>query len=165
MAKLSSDKTRNDHYNATCCWTLAGNRKEALAPLEQALREGFRDHNHMLKHEDLATLHGSGEWSELVARMRASYESHLRSINSNLLRLFNEDQAGRLKNPPVIDPAADEKRRQEVNMILAKGGAKVADDYYHAAMVFQHGSTGADYRRAHHLARRAVELDPKLALG
>jgi hypothetical protein len=37
----------------------------------------------------------------------------------------------------------------------------VADDYFHAAMIFQHGSGAAHYRLAHELAMRAVELDPE----
>jgi hypothetical protein len=35
---------------------------------------------------------------------------------------------------------------------------KVADDYYNAALILQHGSTAEDYELAHQLAKRAVEL-------
>jgi hypothetical protein len=48
-----------------------------------------------------------------------------------------------------------------VREILDQGGAKVADDYYHAAMVFQHGHDVADYQLAHQLALKAAELDPR----
>lgn len=81
-------------------------------------------------------------------------------VNAELKRIYEEDQAGRNKTPPVIDPAADARRRRRVERLLAAGRARVSDDYYHAAMVFQHGGDTASYRRAHQLAVRAVELDP-----
>jgi len=43
---------------------------------------------------------------------------------------------------------------------VAAGGAKVADDYYHAAMVFQHGRTPAEIQHAYDLAMKAVALEP-----
>jgi hypothetical protein len=47
-----------------------------------------------------------------------------------------------------------------VHQILDSGGAKTSDDYYSAAIVFQHGKTIADFQRSHLLALKAVELDP-----
>jgi hypothetical protein len=54
----------------------------------------------------------------------------------------------------------DQARRRRVDAIVAAGQAKVADDYYHAAMVYQHGDTPDDAGRAHDLALAAVKLDP-----
>src|SRR5262249_41470266 len=54
----------------------------------------------------------------------------------------------------------DAERRAKVRQILAAGGAKVSDDYFHAALVFQHGEAIADFRMAHELALKAAELDP-----
>jgi hypothetical protein len=56
--------------------------------------------------------------------------------------------------------AADARRRDVVTRILAQGGAKVSDDYFHAAMIFQHGDRRAHIQRARELALKAVELDP-----
>jgi hypothetical protein len=63
-----------------------------------------------------------------------------------------------------MDPSAvwqrDSARRQLVEQILAAGGAHDGADFYHAAMVFQHGPEIEDSRRAHELALHAVTLDP-----
>lgn len=53
----------------------------------------------------------------------------------------------------------DAARRKRVGEIVEAGDLKVAADYYHAAMVFQHGEL-EDFKRAHDLAVRATELDP-----
>ncbi|WP_163869333.1 DUF6624 domain-containing protein [Myxococcus eversor] len=58
--------------------------------------------------------------------------------------------------------ARDEARRARVQQILDAGGAKVGLDYFHAAMVFQHGMEVANYQRSHALAVKAAELDPTL---
>lgn len=87
--------------------------------------------------------------------------------NAELARLFEQDQAAR-KNMSVdsLEAAAIQKliredslRRVRVGELLGSGSAQTADDYYHAAMVFQHGADTAAYRRAHELAEKAVALD------
>jgi hypothetical protein len=41
---------------------------------------------------------------------------------------------------------------------VGAGAAETAEDFFHAAMAFQHGDELADYWRAHELALRAAEL-------
>ena len=53
----------------------------------------------------------------------------------------------------------DSARRASTLALLAADGLRTAPDYYHAAMIFQHGSDSTDYRRAHQLATRSVALD------
>jgi hypothetical protein len=55
----------------------------------------------------------------------------------------------------------DAQRRARVREILDEGGARVAADYFHAAMVFQHGDTVEDAQTAHQLALQALTLDPE----
>lgn len=86
--------------------------------------------------------------------------------NAELERLYNEDQADREEGPNAdIDWRAVEKRdaerRARVREIVDKGGATTSMDYYHAAMVYQHGSKVPDYDEANRLAMKAVELDPE----
>jgi hypothetical protein len=45
-----------------------------------------------------------------------------------------------------------------VHALIDAGGLVEPDDYYHAAMVFQHGVGLADYWRAHELALKAADL-------
>jgi hypothetical protein len=52
----------------------------------------------------------------------------------------------------------DLARRRRVEELLAAGAAEQGPDFYHAAMVFQHGSRPEDYQRARELALRAAEL-------
>lgn len=86
------------------------------------------------------------------------------SADPELRQLFADDQADRARPVDQIDWAAvaprDVARRQRVDVLVAAGRARVAADYYHAAMVYQHGDTPADAGRAHDLAARAVALDP-----
>lgn len=89
--------------------------------------------------------------------------------NLELSRLYQEDQDDRKADPSKIDWATaglrDEQRRGRVRKILADGGARTSADFFHAAMVFQHGSAVEDFRTANRLALQAVELDPKNKLA
>ena len=49
-------------------------------------------------------------------------------------------------------------RRQRVNELLAEGRLTAPDDYFHAALIFQHGDTLEDIWQAHELARKAAEM-------
>ena len=85
--------------------------------------------------------------------------------NSKLTELYAIDQAARqAKN---IDwtklSSEDEKRRQEVHRMLASGEVRTGADYWHAAMVYQHGTTPDDYLLAHVLAVDAISLGSKEA--
>ncbi len=57
--------------------------------------------------------------------------------------------------------ARDKARQDRVHQILAEGGAKSADDYFRAAMVFQHGDTDEEIAKAHELSLKAIDLDPE----
>ena len=86
--------------------------------------------------------------------------------NPELERLYKEDQADREHGPNAdIDWQAvskrDAERRARVREIVDKGGATTSTDYYHAAMVYQHGTEVPEYDEAHRLATKAVELDPE----
>lgn len=91
--------------------------------------------------------------------------AHAFENNAELVRLYTEDQKDREQGPNAnIDWQAvskrDGERRERVRQIVAEGGATTSADYYHAAMVYQHGSEVPDYDEAHRLAVKAVELDP-----
>ena len=86
--------------------------------------------------------------------------------NPELARLFNEDQVDREEGPNAkIDWQAvskrDAERRARVRQIVDQGGATTSTDYYHAAIVYQHGTEVPEYDEAHRLAAKTVELDPE----
>ncbi|MCC2976676.1 hypothetical protein LK533_08305 [Sphingomonas sp. PL-96] len=78
-----------------------------------------------------------------------------RPTNSEMTAIFDADQAARSTtraiNWKVVD-TEDEKRRVRTQVLLDAGKLQSADDFYHAAFIFQHGHKGSDYLKAHALA-------------
>lgn len=121
----------------------------------------------------LLTLLGAATNFDCAAGTAAPQQAQAQALapapadNSELTKLYEGDQADRAVGPNgQQDWAAvskrDEERRARVAAIVASGGARTAADHYHAAMVYQHGSTVADFEEAHRLAVRAAELDPAM---
>ena len=79
-----------------------------------------------------------------------------------LCRLADEDQKDR--SGESIDWARtqprDAQRRQTVLALLRAASPKTPGDYFHAALVMQHGETWEDYAAAHLLSTRALQLAP-----
>src|SRR5262249_3419498 len=84
--------------------------------------------------------------------------------NPELLQLYEQDQADRRGAPQDLEwskvAARADSRRRRTGEILASGGARVAEDFYRAAMIFQHCPDSSDVEKARALALRAVELRP-----
>jgi hypothetical protein len=81
-------------------------------------------------------------------------------LNAELLAIFEADQNDR-KSGAEMDSGVTERdaaRRSRVAEIIAVGALQSADDYLHAAFIFQHGDQIDDYWKAHELALKAVEL-------
>jgi tetratricopeptide (TPR) repeat protein len=154
-----------DAYDAACCHAQAGNRDAAFTQLRRAIDDGFRDQAHLEKDTDLASLHGDPRWPLVIAQLVAKNEERRKTLNAELMQLHDEDQGDRAGAYEQIDwtqvTPRDQARRKRIDEIIASGGARVADDYYHAAMVYQHGDRPEEIQRAHDLAIKAVELDPK----
>lgn len=83
------------------------------------------------------------------------------SGNPELAELYEADQADRSVRPIdwSVVSVRDSLRQTRVSEILAAGEANTSADFYHAAMVFQHGDDTTAARAAFDLARQAVELD------
>lgn len=154
------------HYNAACCHALAGDRDRAFAALGHALDRGFYDVATFDRDTDLATLRGDARWSAAVARVKANDAAFVASINHELYQMFTDDQADRAGDSDKIDwkivAPRDEARHARVLALVAAGSLKSAPDFYHAAMVLQHGHAVEDYATAARLAERAATLDPAL---
>jgi len=78
--------------------------------------------------------------------------------NTEIAAIFAADQADRQQlatiDWAVVGPR-DEARRTRLRQMLDEGLLRAADDYYYAAMVYQHGETPEDYLLAHALAMTA----------
>ncbi|MHB1533295.1 MAG: bifunctional nuclease family protein [Acidimicrobiales bacterium] len=80
-------------------------------------------------------------------------------VNEELRSIYLADQkerAGGTLEPAVV--ARDQTRRQRVRQLLAAGEVRTAEDYFHAAMVFQHGQNLEEYQLAGELASTAAQL-------
>jgi hypothetical protein len=92
-------------------------------------------------------------------------------MNQELRDMFVADQADRSNHPAYDTPEyrqlreRDARRRQRVNELLAQGLLTAPDDYFHAALIFQHGETLEDIWQAHELARKAAEMGATKAMG
>ena len=91
-------------------------------------------------------------------------------MNQELHEMFVADQAER-KDHPAYDTLQywqlrerDAARRQRVNELLTEGRLTAPDDYFHAALIFQHGETLEDIWQAHELARKAAEMGANVRL-
>src|SRR5262245_28855005 len=73
--------------------------------------------------------------------------------NEELVRLYQEDQADRAPKDGPVDGKAivarDRARQARVKEIYQANQIQTGADYYHAAMVLQHGYVPEDYLLAH----------------
>jgi tetratricopeptide (TPR) repeat protein len=149
-------------YNGACCFALAGDTDEALTWLERAVPLGMRNVKDLERDGDLTTLHEDPRWAALMVKVQANLDAFLATLNRELYELYQADQGDRHAEGD-IDWAAvgerDRQRQERVLAIVAAGEARAADDWYHAAMVMQHGDTLDHYQNAHEWAMKAVELD------
>lgn len=83
--------------------------------------------------------------------------------NLRLVEIFEADQAIRSGEP--VDWTAAQKQdlahRHEVLEMLRDNGIRTSNDFFRAALVFQHGQTFDDYQLAFSLAKIAATLNPE----
>lgn len=84
--------------------------------------------------------------------------------NQELADLHIQDQVDRKRGVDAIDWSVvskrDQARRQSVLAILRAGRARSSNDFYSAALVFQHGETPDEAKLAHSLAVVSANLNP-----
>lgn len=57
----------------------------------------------------------------------------------------------------------DEIRRQTARDLLSSGNLSTGLNFHHASLIFQHGETTEDYKLAHELAEKALDLGDETA--
>lgn len=161
-ASRLAPETAGEAYDHGCCLARAGDTDGAFKALNRGVDLGAHDGEHLQVDVDFATLHEDPRWQTLVTRTAAAEEAYVGSLNRELYRLYQADQADRTDDQKDWPGVArrDGERRKRVKEIVTTGGARVSDDYFHAAMIFQHGDEVADYRTAHDLALKAAALVP-----
>ena len=149
-------------YNAACCCALSGSIDLAFSYLEKAVELGYHNTQWIEKDSDLQILHHDGRWPDLVKRCDSADQIYQKSINQELYRMYQEDQGDRLSDADLdwlLINERDAKHRERARALLDSGLVKTSDDYFHAAMIFQHGDDSASYALARDLALIAVKLD------
>ena len=79
-----------------------------------------------------------------------------------LCTLTREDQDDRTKQPIDWDRVTvrDRARRSAVTELIRSRPMRTAGDYFHAALVMQHGEKWEDFAAAHILSTRGLQLAP-----
>ncbi len=85
--------------------------------------------------------------------------------NTEIKALFDADQAARMDEDADWEKITreDTARRSRVHAMLSAQELRSAEDYYHAAFIFQHSHDADDYLLAHALAVTAVTKGHKNA--
>lgn len=153
--------TSRTYYAAACCAALADHPSLAFEYLHSAIEAGYRNVEWLERDSDLDALRGDAEWVGVIAAAEGAHEAFLTSINRDLYDLYEADQADRRTRPIDWDVVSrrDSVRRVAVGEMLLAGDVKTADDFYHAAMVYQHGESAESFLLANLLTREAVRLD------
>ena len=63
-----------DYYNTACCWTLTGEKENAISNLEQAIDSGWLDVNWLQEDKDLESLQNDKNFINLVAQLQKKLE-------------------------------------------------------------------------------------------
>ena len=165
-ARLS--EAAHSWVDAARCVVHSGDLERGLDDVQRALARGWRDLDKLREDPELAPLRRDPRWTTLLADATGKLASYHATINRELEHLVRADSpqgdagrpAARAPGPPIA-PNVFATRRARVAEIVAAGGAKLADDYVHAATVFYRADTAADAARAHELALTALERDPE----
>ncbi|MBE1162516.1 hypothetical protein [Dyella acidiphila] len=99
-----------------------------------------------------------------VVLLQAFQVAAAASSDHTLARLAAADQADREAGTNKIDWSVvgkrDAARREQVTQLLNSGEVRTAEDYFDAALIFQHGDTMQDAQLALALATVAARIDP-----
>lgn len=138
----------------------------ALRYLLVALKFGYRDLETLEQDPAFAEMRESANWDRIEARVQANHQAWLDTINVAVYNLMLADQADREQDFSTLSQAElqsiaerDQARRDSLLTILDADGLHTVDDYFHAALICQHGADSSWYKRAHELAKTATELE------
>lgn len=152
-------------FAAAACSAAAGQKEAAFGYLDKAAARGHDDLDRATSNSQVQALHDDPRWKTFLHGVEARRAEREKRNNAELARIYKEDQADRSGDLEKADwtaiSARDKARQERVHQIVTEGGATTADDYFHAAMVFQHGDTDEEIAKAHELSLKAAELDPE----
>ena len=165
-AATSDRSAARAYFAAAACLTAAGDKEGGFATLGKAAAKGYRDLDRATGNPQLEPLRSDPRWKTFAEGVKTRSEAHEKTLNAELAKITQEDQADRQAGADKIDWSVvgkrDAERLKRTKEIAAQGGLKAADDYFNAALVLQHSDKVEDYDQAHQWCLKAVELDPEL---
>jgi hypothetical protein len=117
----AGSKDGSDHFGAAICFAHAGRKDEAFRYLDQAFDLYFNQTGVYEKSDALEPLRSDPRWQTFMARVRAREAKVDKALREELLRMREEDQAPRLRDPRLEDPA----NRKLVEELTAKHVARL----------------------------------------
>ena len=81
--------------------------------------------------------------------------------NAELKKMYEEDQSSRKMEKIEWDKLVkqDSTRRVEVLEMIKQNKLSTQNDYFHAAMIFQHGKDSTSYKLAYEYSKKASVMD------
>jgi hypothetical protein len=94
---------------------------------------------------------------DLISTLNRLRTPQDRPDDAELRALFDQDQADRDGGEPAEGSGDRDRERRALGMAkLAAGQVRSPGDFYHLAMLLQHGGSPSHYQLAHELCRRAA---------
>ena len=146
------------------CAAGEGDVERAYALLGAATGKGYHDLDELRADVGLVFLHADPRWANVVLAVSQRHQRYLAGSDAELLAMYQADQADRqgANIDWAVVTARDKARQVRVQAMADAARLVSAADFYHAAMVFQHGSTPEFHLQAHQWALRATALDPHM---
>ncbi|HVS00911.1 MAG TPA: hypothetical protein VMW27_30100 [Thermoanaerobaculia bacterium] len=153
------------YFQAAVCTASKGDKEAAFALLDKAAAKGFSDLDRAIMNTEIMVLATDPRWQKFLDGVKSRAAAHTANINAELTKLHEQDQASRRHAPHAAAETSasqnDLARRKQVMDIVAQGGAREADDYFHAAGVVQHSDKPEELKLAHEWSLKALELNPE----
>jgi len=163
-AKLPPDAAKA-YFQAAACTAMKGDKDAAFALLDKAAEKDFHDLDRAVLNSEITALAPDPRWQKFLDGVRARATAHTANVNAELKKLHDEDLASRAHTPQGAATTGasqnDLARRKRVTEIVAQGGAREADDYFHAATVLQHSDKPEELKVAYECSLKALELEPE----
>ena len=142
----------------------------ALRYLMLAVKMGYHDTEALTKQPAFTTLKGSPQWDSILGAVKRNFEKYLNTLNREVYEMMLADQADRKEDFSSLSQEElagiaerDSARLTRITEIVEAGELDVADDYFNAALVFQHGADSNAYKMAYRLSTKAFQLDSTFA--
>lgn len=137
------------------------NEDKAIYYLDRAITNGFHNIELLETNQYLKSLRKHHAWSTIIKKVRIEHKRFIQKNDSELYSLFLEDQSDRTGEVWMVNMGERDKLRVEkVNEKLKNKEVKTAADYFHAAIIMQHGTELEHYRLAISLSQNSLNLEP-----